>query len=202
MSISGRPIRRNRRSIPAMRLGYKGEKTFEQPLIASKPGAQTLPALTFSYFDPTTRRYETARSAPLSVTISPSLADSALTAPQVAASGSAGTRESSHRRIAARSRRRWKTREFSDTSLPAAAVSGHPLAAGAGIRRRMDGYAAEAAGAENAGARPPPIEGDQARARSNGRRGAAPAILRNFSIRHAPPCSRLWPPAGSWHPTK
>jgi BatD DUF11 like domain len=63
-------------------VGYKGEKIFEQPLIASQPGTQTLPALTFSYFDPTTRRYETTRSTPLSVTISPALADSTLTAPQ------------------------------------------------------------------------------------------------------------------------
>lgn len=70
-------------------LGYKGEKTFEQPLIASKPGRQTLPGLTFSYFDPTTRRYETARSSPLSVTISPSVADSALTASQLAAGNAA-----------------------------------------------------------------------------------------------------------------
>jgi len=53
-----------------------GMKTFEQPVIASKPGVQELPGLTFSYFDPNTRRYETARSAPLSVSISPSLADS------------------------------------------------------------------------------------------------------------------------------
>jgi hypothetical protein len=60
----------------------KGEKTFEQPVIASKPGAQTLPGLTFSYFNPTTKHYETARSAPLSVSISPSLADSSLSAPQ------------------------------------------------------------------------------------------------------------------------
>jgi hypothetical protein len=71
-------------------LGYKGEKTFEQPLIASKPGAQTLPGVAFSYFDPTTRRYETARSAPLSVTISPALSDSTLSAAQIAA-GSART---------------------------------------------------------------------------------------------------------------
>jgi hypothetical protein len=71
-------------------VGYKGEKTFEQPLIASQPGRQTLPALTFSYFDPTTGRYETARSAPLSVTISPALADSMANAAQIAA-GSAGT---------------------------------------------------------------------------------------------------------------
>jgi hypothetical protein len=67
-------------------MGHKGEKVFEQPLIASKPGAQTLPALSFSYFDPNTRRYQTAHTSPLSVTISPSLADSTLAAPQVAAS--------------------------------------------------------------------------------------------------------------------
>ena len=56
-------------------VGYKGEKLFEQPLIASQPGAQTLPPLTFSYFDPGTRRYESAHSAPLTVTIAPALAD-------------------------------------------------------------------------------------------------------------------------------
>ncbi len=66
-------------------LGFSGMKTFEQPIIASKPGVQELPALTFSYFDPNKRRYETARSAPLSVSISPSLADSR-TAPPAAGS--------------------------------------------------------------------------------------------------------------------
>jgi hypothetical protein len=70
-------------------IGHRGEKTFEQPLVALKPGLHTLPALTFSYFDPNTRRYETARSPPLSVTIAPSLADSTLTAPQAGASGAA-----------------------------------------------------------------------------------------------------------------
>src|SRR5262249_2340289 len=43
------------------------------------------PALSFSYFDPNAKKYETARSAPLSVTISPSQADNSLTAAQVAA---------------------------------------------------------------------------------------------------------------------
>jgi hypothetical protein len=68
-------------------LRHKGEKVFEQPLIASQPGAQTVPPLSFSYFDPSTKRYETVHSAPLHVTISPSLADSTQTALQVAASG-------------------------------------------------------------------------------------------------------------------
>jgi hypothetical protein len=76
-------------------IGFSGMKTFEQPVIASKPGSQTLPALSFSYFDPGARKYETARSAPLSVTISPSQADSTLTAAQVAASaGSKGASKS------------------------------------------------------------------------------------------------------------
>jgi hypothetical protein len=56
---------------PAGPLGDKGEKTFEQPLIASKPGSQTLPGLAFSYFDPAAHRYETAHTPPLTVTIAP-----------------------------------------------------------------------------------------------------------------------------------
>ncbi len=70
-------------------IGFGGMKTFEQPVIASKPGAQELPGLSFSYFDPNARRYETVRSAPLSVSISPSLADSTLTAPQASAGAAA-----------------------------------------------------------------------------------------------------------------
>jgi len=66
-------------------LGLKGEKIFEQPLIASKPGTHTLPGLAFSYFDPGAHRYETVHSAPLKVTISPSLADGSLNAPQAPA---------------------------------------------------------------------------------------------------------------------
>jgi hypothetical protein len=68
-------------------ISFSGMKTFEQPVIASKPGVQELPGLTFSYFDPNTRRYETARSAPLSVSISPALADSR-TAPEPASAAS------------------------------------------------------------------------------------------------------------------
>jgi hypothetical protein len=51
--------------------GFRGEKTFEQPLIATQPGTQTIPPLTFNYFDPGTRSYETAHSAPLPVMVSP-----------------------------------------------------------------------------------------------------------------------------------
>ncbi len=69
-------------------IGYKGEKTFEQPLIAAQPGAQTLPDLTFSYFDPSTRRYETAHTTPPPVTISPALADGTTPAPGTGTAGS------------------------------------------------------------------------------------------------------------------
>jgi hypothetical protein len=55
-------------------IGRRGEKMFEQPVIAAKAGAQTLPGLSFSYFDTTSHRYETARSPAIEVTISPSLA--------------------------------------------------------------------------------------------------------------------------------
>jgi hypothetical protein len=70
---------------PADTPGYRGEKIFEQPVIASQAGTHTVPALKFSYFDPATRRYETARSAPLSVTVSPA-ADAAKEPPPATAS--------------------------------------------------------------------------------------------------------------------
>lgn len=63
---------------PSDDLGYRGEKTFEQPVIASEPGTQTLPGLTFSYFDPKTRHYETARTEPVNVAVSPAPAGTAV----------------------------------------------------------------------------------------------------------------------------
>ncbi|HWG71637.1 MAG TPA: BatD family protein [Steroidobacteraceae bacterium] len=56
-------------------VGYRGEKTFEQPLIATKSGPHTVPPLAFSFFNPDTRRYETVHSAPLNVTVTPSAAE-------------------------------------------------------------------------------------------------------------------------------
>ena len=56
-------------------VGFKGEKIFEQPVIAAQPGTHTIPALSFSFFDPGTRRYETAHTSPLRVVVSPSPAD-------------------------------------------------------------------------------------------------------------------------------
>jgi hypothetical protein len=72
---------------PSESSGYRGEKNFEQPLIATQAGTLAIPALTFNYFDPGTRKYETARSSPLSVTVAPA-ADSTA-APPLTASGAA-----------------------------------------------------------------------------------------------------------------
>jgi hypothetical protein len=68
--------------------GYRGEKNFEQPLIATQAGQLTIPALAFNYFDPGTRHYETARSSPLSVTVAPA-ADSTAAAPPLTTAGTA-----------------------------------------------------------------------------------------------------------------
>jgi len=70
-------------------VGYQGEKNFEQSLIASRPGPQTLPSLSFSYFDPIARRYATVTSAPLHVTITPAPGDTSAPAPSVAVAGDA-----------------------------------------------------------------------------------------------------------------
>jgi hypothetical protein len=66
---------------PSDTVGYKGEKVFEQPLIAAHPGEQTIPALEFSYFNPNTKHYERAHTQPLQVLVATSLADSSLSAP-------------------------------------------------------------------------------------------------------------------------
>jgi hypothetical protein len=73
---------------PGDAVGYKGEKVFEQPLIAALPGEQTIPALGFSYFNPNTQHYERVQTQPVKVTIAATLADSSLSAPSGAQSGS------------------------------------------------------------------------------------------------------------------
>ncbi len=51
--------------------GFRGDKVFEQAIVATSPGMRDVPALEFSYFDPQTRRYEIARAAPLSIEVAP-----------------------------------------------------------------------------------------------------------------------------------
>jgi hypothetical protein len=50
-------------------IGYHGEKTFEQPIIATEPGTQSVPPLEFSWFDPVTGRYAQAHTSPLTVAV-------------------------------------------------------------------------------------------------------------------------------------
>jgi hypothetical protein len=71
---------------PSDAVGYKGEKVFEQPLIAAQTGEQSIPGLELSYFNPSTRHYERAHTPPIKVTIAASLADSSLSAPAEAQS--------------------------------------------------------------------------------------------------------------------
>jgi hypothetical protein len=66
---------------PSDPAGDKGEKVFEQPLIAAQAGEESIPALEFSYFNPTTQRYERAQTLPIKVIVGSSLADSSLGAP-------------------------------------------------------------------------------------------------------------------------
>jgi hypothetical protein len=71
---------------PADEIGYRGEKIFEQPLIALQPGNRTVPEVHFSWFDPSTRRYEQAHTEPLTVAVTPAPAGSSLASNSVPAS--------------------------------------------------------------------------------------------------------------------
>jgi len=75
---------------PSDATGHRGEKVFEQPLIATQPGPQILPGLTFSFFDPDTRSYQTVRSSPLNVTVT-APAGAAAAGGMAPAAGAAGT---------------------------------------------------------------------------------------------------------------
>ena len=57
--------------VPADSVGYSGEKDFEQAVIPLHAGHQSPPALSFSFFNPDSRRYETLRSDPPAVDITP-----------------------------------------------------------------------------------------------------------------------------------
>jgi hypothetical protein len=60
---------------PSDAVGNEGAKVFEQPLIAAQPGAQSIPGLGFDYFNPRSRRYEHAETAPINVLIAASPTD-------------------------------------------------------------------------------------------------------------------------------
>jgi hypothetical protein len=68
---------------PEDQIGYRGEKTFDQPVIATQPGEQALPALAFSWFDPATRRYVEAHTSPLRIAVAPAESSGPTTAHSV-----------------------------------------------------------------------------------------------------------------------
>ena len=59
-------------------IGYHGEKTFEEPVIATQAGVQTLPSASFSYFDPSSRHYVQARTSPLTIDVTPAAINGSL----------------------------------------------------------------------------------------------------------------------------
>jgi hypothetical protein len=56
---------------PADSVGYAGEKDFEQAIIPLHAGQQHVPTLSFSFFNPETRKYEVVRTNPPMVDIAP-----------------------------------------------------------------------------------------------------------------------------------
>ncbi len=54
---------------PADSVGFQGEKTFEQPVIANDASVTNVPSLSFSFFNPETHQYVTRTTAPISVTV-------------------------------------------------------------------------------------------------------------------------------------
>jgi hypothetical protein len=57
--------------LPADSVGYSGEKDFEQAVIPQHAGHQSPPVLSFSFFNPDSRKYETLRSDAPAVDIAP-----------------------------------------------------------------------------------------------------------------------------------
>jgi len=72
--------------------GLSGEKTFEQVVTPTKAGAQQIPSLSFSYFDPSDGHYVTRQTQPISLEIEAAAPGSASTsAASTAAGGPAPT---------------------------------------------------------------------------------------------------------------
>lgn len=67
--------------IPADSVGYRGEKDFEQAIIPQQPGHQTVPPISFSFFNPESRRYETVQTAPINIEVAPGSAVASTAAP-------------------------------------------------------------------------------------------------------------------------
>jgi BatD DUF11 like domain len=65
--------------------GIEGEKTFEQSIVPTKAGAQEIPALNFSYFDPEAQRYVTKSTTPIAIDVAQGNASAPAATPAPAA---------------------------------------------------------------------------------------------------------------------
>lgn len=79
----------NGKFVPVDRSGTQGTKTFDQSIIPTNPGAQEIPAQSFSYFDPETQRYVTKTTAAIAVQISQGSLATPATSAQSAPTGDA-----------------------------------------------------------------------------------------------------------------
>lgn len=77
-SADWKTYRPNARYEPADRSNTSGMKTFEQSIIPAKSGAQEIPPVAFSYFDPGTGAYVTKRTNPIDVEIEKGAAPSSI----------------------------------------------------------------------------------------------------------------------------
>ena len=71
------------------RLG--GEKIFRQVVIPLKEGEQVIPAVEFSYFDPSSAAYRTEKSDPIAITVDPASAEGPAVLVEAAGAGKAKT---------------------------------------------------------------------------------------------------------------
>jgi BatD DUF11 like domain len=67
--------------------GFSGEKTFEQVVTPSKAGAQQIPSLSFSYFDPSDGHYVTKNTQPISLDVAAAAPGAAPSSVDSAAAG-------------------------------------------------------------------------------------------------------------------
>jgi len=71
-SVDGwKTYRASGKFVPADSVGYRGEKDFEQAVVPQRPGHQTVPSLSFSFFNPETQKYEVLETPPIAIEIEP-----------------------------------------------------------------------------------------------------------------------------------
>jgi len=76
---------------PADALGLSGVKTIEYVLVPERPGKLRIPMPPLVYFDPETRRYETAKASDLELTVRPAAGSTVPTGTNGIAGGGGGT---------------------------------------------------------------------------------------------------------------